>query len=188
MASIALYSFRMADIRADAAIVLGAAVAYSLPTPVFEQRIRHAIQLYQDGKVGKLVLTGGVGYGDTLAESEVARDYCLAHGIPETDMLLEVRSHSTIENLAEAKPLLVANGLRTVLLVSDPLHMRRALTLARDLGIDAHPSPTTTSKFESFKIKGRFLCQETYFYSRYLLVEQWKMRKLKRALFSVKGG
>lgn len=178
MGSIVFFAFQMDDTNADAAIVLGAAVAYSLPTPVFEQRIRHAVRLYQDRKVRKLVLTGGVGYGDTLAESEVARDYCLKRGVPAMDMLLETRSHSTIGNLLECKSLLEANGIRKVLLVSDPLHMRRALTLAHDLGIEAYPSPTPTSKFEGFKTKSEFLFKETYFYSRYLLLERAKTRML----------
>lgn len=172
MGSIAVYAFRLADIKADAAIVLGAAVARSVPTPVFEQRILHAIDLYKNGKVGKLVLTGGIGYGDILAESEAARNYCLERGVPEKDMLLEVRSRSTIQNLREAKPILAENGLMTVLIVSDPLHMRRAVTLAHDLGIDAHPSPTQTSKYQGLESRWRFLLRETHFYCRYLLLDR----------------
>ncbi|MDX9785819.1 MAG: YdcF family protein [Desulfobacterales bacterium] len=172
MGSVALYSYRVSDINADAAIVLGAAVARSVPTPVFEQRIRHAINLYHDKKVKKLVLTGGVGSGDTLAESEAARNYCLKQGVPENDMLLEVRSHSTLQNLLEAKPILQANGLETVLIVSDPLHMRRAITFAHDLGIEAYPSPTPTSRFKGFESRWRFLTRESYFYGRYLLLDR----------------
>jgi uncharacterized SAM-binding protein YcdF (DUF218 family) len=170
--SILLFSHRVSGMSADAAVVLGAAVANSVPTPVFEQRIRHAIDLYQSGRVKKLVLTGGVGYGDRIAESEAARDYCMKRQVPTRDMLLEVRSHSTMQNLEEARSILDTNHLRTVLLVSDPLHMRRAITQAQDLGIVAHPSPTPTSLYRGFKSKVQFLLRETYFYGRYLLLER----------------
>jgi uncharacterized SAM-binding protein YcdF (DUF218 family) len=56
------------------------------------------------------------------------------------------------------------------LVVSDPLHMRRAITLARDLGIDAHPSPTPTTRYVGLQSRSRFLSREVYFYARYLLL------------------
>jgi uncharacterized SAM-binding protein YcdF (DUF218 family) len=154
---------------ADAAIVLGAAVTDGAPTPVFEQRIQHAVDLYHAGTVHVLVLTGGVGAGDTIAESEVARQYCLAHGVAAQDLLIETQSRSTRENLVQAQRLLAEHGLKRVLLVSDPLHMRRAVTEARDIGIDAFPSPTPTSRYSGLASRSRFVAREVYFYARYLI-------------------
>src|SRR6266436_689152 len=101
--------------NADAAIVLGAAVVAGLPTPVFEERIRHAVDLYQHGRVRMLILTGGIGEGDTLSESEVARAFCLAHGVPAQDIAIERQSHTTYENLLQARALLAERGLRRIL-------------------------------------------------------------------------
>ena len=154
---------------ADAAIVLGAAVARGVATPVFEERIRHAINLYRLRVVRVLILTGGVGGGDTLAESEVARAYCLTHGVSADDIAIETNSHSTEENLVQARRLITERRLNRVLIVSDPLHERRAITIARDLGLDAYPSPTPTSKYVGVRSQGRFLAREVYFYGRYLL-------------------
>jgi uncharacterized SAM-binding protein YcdF (DUF218 family) len=170
--SIALYAQNTDDGPADAAIILGAAVENGQPTPVFAERIRHGVDLYRRGRVHHLVLTGGIGAGDQLAESQVARAVCLAQGVPPADIAIETRSRSTHENLSEAKPLLAAQGSRRVLIVSDPLHMRRALTLAHDLGIDALPSPTPTSRYVSLGSRARFLLRESYFYGRYLLFRQ----------------
>ena len=155
--------------QADAAVVLGAAVVDGLPTPVFEERIRHAIDLYQTKRVRVLILTGGVGEGDILAESEVARAYCLAHGVEAEDLAIEKQSHTTYENLIQARTLLTDRGLRRVLIVSDPLHMRRAITEARDIGIDAYPSPTPTTKYVGTGAKAKFAARELYYYSRYLI-------------------
>lgn len=167
--SIAWYASRSDTQPADAAIVLGAAVAQGIPSPVFEQRIRHALDLYHNGRVRVLVMTGGIGAGDTLAESAAARDYCLARGVPPRDILIETASHTTYQNLVQARSVLVKRGLQRALIVSDPLHMRRSVTLARDLGIDAHPSPTPTSRYVGWSSRGKFLAREVYFHARYLL-------------------
>ncbi len=168
---IVLYAGESDPHPADAAIVLGAAVRGGLPTPVFAQRIRHAVELYRTRRVPVLVLTGGVGANDTLAESEAARLFCLANGVAERDILIETQSRSTYGNLWHARRLLTQHRLHRVLVVSDPLHMRRAVTMARDLGIDALPSPTPTSRYVGMRSRGVFLVREVYFYARYL-VEQ----------------
>lgn len=167
--SIAFYAGTSADGPADAAIVLGASVADGEPTPVFEQRILHAVDLYRDGTVPALILTGGVGAGDVLAESEVARAYCIARGVPAHALSIETESRTTHQNLIQARRLAAGLGARRVLVVSDPLHERRAVTMGRDLGLDAHPSPTPTSRYVGVVARGRFLARETYFYARYLL-------------------
>lgn len=168
-ASIVSYSGQSDAIASDAAIVLGAAVSNGSPTPVFEQRIAHGVNLYHGGMVRALILTGGVGAGDSLAESEVARDYCLAHGVPAEALFVETQSRSTSENLLQACAIAEEIGARRVLVVSDPLHELRAITIARDLGLDAYPSPTPTSRYVGIAKQARFLARETYFYSRYLL-------------------
>jgi uncharacterized SAM-binding protein YcdF (DUF218 family) len=168
-ASIVWYSGESDAGPADAAVVLGAAVANGAPTPVFKERIHHAVNLYKARKVKVLVLTGGVGAGDTLAESEVARAYCLAHGVAPPDIAIETRSHSTYGNLLQARRVLAERGLKRTLIVSDPLHMRRAVTEARDLGIDAYPSPTPSSRYTGVATRSRFTAREVYFYAQYLV-------------------
>jgi uncharacterized SAM-binding protein YcdF (DUF218 family) len=156
---------------------MGAAVWDGYPSPVLQERIKHAIHLYKAGDVKVIIFTGGVGEGDQLAESEVAKEYAIQHGIPAERIYYEMVSKTTYENLEEAGKILDQQKLTTALIVSDPLHMRRAVTIANDLGvtiandlgIDAYPSPTSTSRYITWKSKLRFLVKETYFYVTYLL-------------------
>lgn len=156
------------DIKCDAAIVLGAAVWSDEVSPVFRERINHAIDLYRTGKVDKIIFTGGQGNRDELTEAEAARDYAVENGIPEKDILIEQTSHTTYENVVNAKQLADANGLKKVLIVSDPMHMRRAIAMARDIGLDAYPSPTTTTRYRSWRSRSESLAHETYYYIGYL--------------------
>lgn len=158
--------------RADAAIVLGAAVAGSEPTPVFEERLRHAVELYRTQQVKLLIMTGGTGPGDSLAESEAARRWAIANGVPAGDIITEAQSHTTKQNLVNALPLLEQRGVNRVLVVSDPLHMRRALRMASDLGLNAYPSPTPTTRYKTIGTQAPMLAREIWFNLVYLATGQ----------------
>ena len=166
-----VYSFRNTtyDGPADAAVVLGAAVWTKDPSPVFKERINHAVNLYRNARVRKLIFTGGQGNPGEPTEASAARDYTVQSGVPANDILLEDKSHTTYENILNAKQLADAHGLRTVLIVSDPLHMKRAMTMARDVGLAAHPSPTPSTRYQGMRSQLKLLMHETYYYIGYLL-------------------
>ena len=91
---------------ADAIIVLGAAAYDTRPSPVFEERIRHGLDLYRRGYAPVLLFTGGYGNGARFAESQVARRYALRHEVPDSAILIESRSRNTQENLEQARALM----------------------------------------------------------------------------------
>ncbi|MDE0826947.1 MAG: YdcF family protein [Akkermansiaceae bacterium] len=153
---------------ADCAIVLGAAAYHNKPSPVFTERINQGIRLYQEERVKFIILTGGFGDGAPFAESEVALDYCLDQGVPREALLLETKSKHTQENLKEAKLVMDERGWKTALVVSDPWHLKRALAMAHSKGIDAQPSGTTSSRYESPKARAGFLLRELYFYHQFI--------------------
>lgn len=155
--------------KADVAIVLGAAAYGDKPSPVFEQRIAHSVDLYKHGTVRKIILTGGFGDGAEFSESQVARRYALEQGVPERDLLIEKTSRTTLENLQHARDIMKQHGFSEALLVSDPLHMERASWMMRDLGITAWRSPTTTSRYTSMGAKAGFLVREIYAVTLYLV-------------------
>jgi uncharacterized SAM-binding protein YcdF (DUF218 family) len=130
---------------ADAIVVLGAAQYDGRPSPVFQARLDHAIQLYHDGIARVLVVTGGKLPGDRTTEAAAAKAYALAHGVPAEAILVEDRSRTTLESLRAVGRMLREQQLTTVVFVSDRTHMLRVLRIATDVGIDGHGSPTATS-------------------------------------------
>lgn len=168
--AIAIWTYGGTDhaVKSDCAIVLGAAAYGAKPSPVFEERIRHGITLYRRGLVSKLIFTGGFGDGASHAEGEVGAAYAVREGVPLVDVFMEVKSRTTVENLKEAKTIMQAQKLDTAILVSDPLHLRRALWMARNLGIEAVTSPTPTTRYRSWKTRLRFLRRELHYWHVYL--------------------
>ena len=171
-AIIAFGKLGMPTQNADVAVVLGAAVEGDSPSPVFQERINHAIQLYQNGLVRMLIFTGGYAQGVKHAESDVARHYAIRNGVKQNDILIETKSATTQQNILRAQELMKANDLHTALIVSDPLHMKRAMRMANDLGFIAFPSPTPSTKYRSLSTQIPFLLREMYFYHYYWIFSE----------------
>ncbi len=156
--------------QADCAVVLGAAAWYDKPSPVLRERLNHAVDLYHNGRVGALILTGGYGEGASYSESQVSRDYCIEKGVPAQDIRIEKKSGATLENLKEAKTIAAQNSWNHILLVSDPWHLKRALAMADSLGLHAEVSATRTSLFKSFDLRARFIFKELILYHQFLIL------------------
>lgn len=155
--------------KSDCIIVLGAAVQGGTPSPVFAERIRHGIDLYRAGYAPKLLFTGGLGEGQTHSEASVGRLIAAQQAVPECDILIEECSRTTMQNLSEARSVMRKYGLNSAIIVSDPLHMKRAMMMAAGLGIEAVSSPTPTTRYRSLQTKLGFLVRELYFYHHYLI-------------------
>ena len=164
--SIVSFSEKDETRQADAAVVLGASVYDNSHSPVFRERI--------DGYVNAIIMTGGVGEGNIRSEADIAREYAEQQGVPAEVIFKEEESSITAGNLEMARQVMSEQGFNTALIVSDPLHMKRAMMYADDLGMKAYSSPTPTSLYRSWKTKLPFLFREEFFYIGYRLTRLLK--------------
>ncbi len=152
---------------ADAIVVLGAAHYGGKPSPVLKARLDHAAALFARGTAPRVMLTGGVGLGDTMSEAAASRRYLLRVGVPDSVLLLEHDGRTTRESLRAVAEMLQTRGWTRVMLVSDPPHMLRAAILARRYGLQPSTSPTRERETawlsyvlsESFKAPTAFLLE-----------------------------
>lgn len=159
------YSSEYFEENADVAIVLGAGTHDDQLSPVFRERVNHAIYLFENQFVKHIILTGGHGKDQNKADSEIAMDYAIELGIPEDRIHIETTSHYTYENLEESKKIMESNGYSTALIVSDPLHMKRSIKLAESYGINCKPSPTQTSMYRSNWPIFKSILYESFYYT-----------------------
>ena len=129
----------------DAIVVLGAAQYDGRPSPVLKARLDHALELYEQGLSSRLIMTGGVGVGDTVSEAEVGRRYAIRSGVDPRSILVEGSGLSSEESMVAVRRLMQRYDLETAVLVSDPFHMLRLRLLAAVLGVRAYSSPTPSS-------------------------------------------
>ena len=130
---------------ADTIVVLGAAQYDGKPSPVLKARLDHAVQLYERHIAPTMILTGGVGVGDTVSEAQVGKRYVMKQGVPEEHILIEPAGVSTEQSMEAVKRLMTGSRMNSAVLVSDPFHMLRLRLLASKLSIKAFSSPTRTS-------------------------------------------
>ena len=107
--------------RSDAAMVFGGDPGY--------ERTEHAVRLYQQGLVGRLILCGGQPGGGDHATSLM--EHAVEKGLPGDRALLEDRSTSTHESVKFVTSILDSNKIRSVTLVTSPYHQRRVFLAAR---------------------------------------------------------
>lgn len=127
---------------ADVALVMGAAQYDGRPSPVLEERLRHALELYEHGLVDGVVVTGGKQEGDRFTEADAGARYLRARGVPDEDLILEVQGTNSWESLAASARILRARELTDVLLVTDGYHALRVRAIAEELGLTASVSPS----------------------------------------------
>ena len=148
---------------ADAIVVLGAAQYNGRPSPVLRARLDHALELYRDHLAPLVLVTGGVGPGDTTSEAMVGRRYLIAHGVPADAVVAQSEGRTTMASMTAVTGWLHQRGLRRVLLVSDPFHMFRLRLEARRTRLEAYTSPTESSPIsENPVLELRYLLAEGY--------------------------
>ena len=160
--------------KCDAAIVLGAATTDGEVSHVYRERINHGIWLFENGYAECLILTGGVGEGNEMSDARAAKQYAVEKGVPEQAIQIEEQSAITEENLEYAKAIMDTQAMDTAIIVSDPLHMKRAMKMAKDYGITAYSSPTPTTMYRSVKTQLPFLAREVFFYIGYSVVRLFR--------------
>lgn len=162
--SIVIFSKNYSEKTSDTAIVLGAGSHNGLVSPIFRERLNHSIFLYEKGIVKNIIITGGYGENEKIADSEAGLQYVLGKQVPIENIFIEKVSTKTYENFIEAKKIMIAKNLKTALIVSDPFHMKRAIYIAKNQNIICESSPTQTSMYKSFTPKFSSLMHESYYY------------------------
>jgi len=149
VAGVVLAAGHDAAAPADAIVVLGAAQYNGRPSPVFRARLDHAAELFRRGLAAHLLVTGGVGAGDTVSEAVVGRRYLAAAGTDSAAIVAVATGRSTEPSLRAAADWIHRHGGRRVILVSDGFHMLRLCLMARRLGLVPLGSPAKLSPIAS---------------------------------------
>jgi uncharacterized SAM-binding protein YcdF (DUF218 family) len=128
---------------------MGAAQYNGVPSPDLGARLNQAVILWRDRYATDIMVTGYKEPGDRYTEAQASARYLVAHGIPGRDVF-ESGGSDSWENLAQAAQVLLARGDGTVLIVSDPFHEARCLSIATDVGLHPYPTPAQHSPITGF--------------------------------------
>jgi vancomycin permeability regulator SanA len=118
-----------------AALVLGASVRPDgTPSPALHRRALHAAQLYLAGEVDVIIASGGI-KTHPPCEADVIIALCREVGVQVQHLIPEREALSTEQNLRNVVPILAANHIQKLVIITDRFHRRRTAMVADRLGL-----------------------------------------------------
>lgn len=127
---------------ADVIVCLGAGMgADGTLHPPARKRVETCAALYRAGIAPRIVMTGGVRVNGGPAAGDQMADLAVTLGVPATDVIVENRAQSTLQNAIFTKVLIGTEA--RILLVSEAFHLPRSWVSFRWAGFDdiaLHPS------------------------------------------------
>jgi SanA protein len=153
-----------ASLSAPVAIVFGAGLYRNgMPMPVLSDRVATAVELYQEGIVQKLILSGDNRFPD-YNEPEGMRRLALQLGAPDSALVLDYAGRRTYDTCYRARFIF---GVKKAILVTQEFHLPRAVYLCDQMGIDS---------------VGMIADRQPY---RFSSLAQWNLREVAADFFAI---
>jgi vancomycin permeability regulator SanA len=145
--------------RADLAVILGNKVNEDgTLSERLTQRLACGLALYRSGRVGRLLVSGGLGK-EGFYEGTKMRDYLRAHGVPDTAIIVDNAGNTTQQTVRNTVRLRRVLRFRSVLVVSQFYHLSRTKMLFRQAGFTevGGASPTYFELRDSYSLLREFV-------------------------------
>ena len=127
----------------DCIVVLGAAVWGDKPSPMLEDRIKTAIELYKNGVSNKIIMSGDH-INEDYDEVNIMKKYAIENGVASEDIFMVHAGIATYECIYRSKEIFKA---KKIIIVTQEYHLYRALHIANRLGIEAYGVKADPQKY-----------------------------------------
>lgn len=156
--------------KSDVIVVMGAAQNNGHPTPVLAARIDEANALFKEGYAKHILSVGSNQKGDAWTEAQTTLRELRAHKIPSSVLGAVNLGKDTLSSTVAYTDAMKAKGYKSVIIVTDPYHCYRALSMAKDQGILATCSPVKTGPASVQNSNWHYIVRETGAYIAYKTV------------------
>ncbi|MGP6452586.1 YdcF family protein [Streptococcus dysgalactiae subsp. equisimilis] len=126
-------SFYLGKNQVDYIVVLGSGLNGDKVTPLLASRIKKGIEIYKKNPDSQIIMSGGQGDDELIAEGLAMKNFAVEQGISQKDVLVEDKSTNTRENILFSEELMAKSD--RFCLVTNHYHLFRALLTARELGL-----------------------------------------------------
>lgn len=145
-APIIYYGFKKDKEPVDYIVVLGAGLWGESPSLALLERLEEGTKVIKENPNTKIVVSGGMGPGETITEAEAMKRYLVKNGVEEGRIIKEDKSRSTSENMEFTKKVIESIDNKKdikIRVITNNFHMFRARLLAKHYGFNAYGSPAT---------------------------------------------
>ena len=134
----------------DVVIVLGAGLAGGEVGTTLARRLDAAVRYHERNPVALIIVSGGLGYRETMSEAYAMFNYLVERGVPAERIALENVAHSTYSNMRYSRAIIDErfDQVPSVAVITSRFHMFRSVQFARRAGMDAtaYSSGTTFAR------------------------------------------
>jgi uncharacterized SAM-binding protein YcdF (DUF218 family) len=160
----------------DVIVVLGAAQLDGRPGLVLEARLTEAKRIYDLGLAIKIITVGGGAPGDRTTEAAAGRVWLMQNGIKYADIKAVEVGRDTLSSTKAYAAEVRDRKIRNVIIVTDPLHCLRSMTMANDRGLIATCSPVQGGPNALEKSGFKYLIREAGAYLAYITLGRHGVR------------
>jgi uncharacterized SAM-binding protein YcdF (DUF218 family) len=153
---------------ADAIVVLGAAQFDGRPSDALEARVIEAKRIYDRGLAKVIFTVGGGAPGDRTTEAATSKFWLSTHGIKSRNIIAIEKGRDTLVSTQSYVAQMKKMKFKSVIIVTDPYHCLRAMTMANDLGSTSYCSPVLTGPNSLEHSNLRYLLRESGAYFAYI--------------------
>lgn len=156
--------------QADVIVVLGAAQLNGKPGEALEARLVEAKRIY-DLELAPTIITVGAGApGDRTTEAASGKYWLRTKGVPSRKITAVEIGRDTLTSTKAYAEVMRKRYVSDVIIVTDPFHCARAISMANDNGVLATCSPVQTGPNTLEKSGYRYLIREAAAYLAYITV------------------
>ena len=137
------YIDKINEENVDCILVLGAGIRNNGPSPMLEDRLLTAIELYKNGVAPKILVSGDH-ENYNYDEVNVMKNYLKDNGIPSSDIFMDHAGLSTYDSIYRAKKIFKANK---VVIVTQKYHLYRSLYIAKSLNLKSTGISATKKEY-----------------------------------------
>lgn len=156
--------------QADVIVVLGAAQLNGKPGETLEARLIEAKRIFELGYAPSIITVGGRAPGDRTTEAAAGKYWLRTHGIPAKKITAVEEGRDTLVSTKAYVAVMKKRYVSDVIIVTDPYHCKRAMTMANAQGVISTCSPVQTGPNTIAKSGLRYLLREAGAYLVYITV------------------
>jgi len=156
--------------QADVIVVLGTAQLNGKPGDALEARLVEAKRIYDLGYAPTIITVGAGAPGDRTTEAASSKYWLRTHGIPAKKIIAIEEGRDTLVSTKAYAAIMKKRYVSDVIIVTDPYHCKRAMTMANDQGVVSTCSPVQTGPNTIENSGYKYLLRETGAYLVYITV------------------
>lgn len=154
--------------KADVIVVLGAAQFNGRPSEALEARLIEAKRIFSLGLAPSIITVGAGAPGDRTTEAASSKSWLVSHGVAASAVTAIAKGRDTLVSTQSYIAEMKRRGIQDVIIVTDPYHCLRAITMANDLGATSTCSPVRTGAYSLAHLNLHYLFRETGAYLAYI--------------------